>query len=82
MTLADAGPNLNSVWIALIQMLGTGFAVYLAYRQTRKGQDPKLDKIAEVAAKTETLVNGDRAAKEERIRWLESKLRDAGLDIE
>ena len=64
----DAQPNLNQVWIALIQMLGTAFAVYIGYRQMRKGQDPKIDRI-------ETLVNGDRAAKEARIKELEAKLR-------
>jgi predicted histidine transporter YuiF (NhaC family) len=86
-------PNSNAVWIALIQMVGTAFAVWLAYRQTRKStkEDAKEVKaeLAVVQQKAEvreekldavhSLVNGDRAAKEARIQALESKLRDHGI---
>lgn len=69
-SLDGAGaPNGWAALIALFQVMGTAFAVWVAYRKTRDGQDPKLDQI-------QHLVNGDRAAKEEKIRVLEARLRE------
>jgi threonine/homoserine/homoserine lactone efflux protein len=96
--IQEAMPNNNAVWIALIQMIGTAFAVWLAYRQNRKtteakavevkeelhtasaAQAAKLDEVHQTAARTEVLVNGDRAAKEQRIKELEGKMRAKGLN--
>ena len=39
-----------------------------------------LTSVEQTVAKTEVLVNGDRAAKEARIKELEAKLREHGLD--
>lgn len=43
-------------------------------------REAKLDAVAQKVAVTEVLVNGDRAAKEARIRKLEAKLRAKGGD--
>ena len=51
------------------------FVTVVTYRKMTAEQNPKLDQI-------EKHVNGDRAAKEERIKLLESKLRDRGVDPE
>jgi Tfp pilus assembly major pilin PilA len=43
-------------------------------------REAKLDAVAQKVAVTEVMVNGDRAAKEARIKKLEARLRDKGVD--
>ena len=76
----DAGPNLFDVLIALIQMLGTAFAVYIGYLGTRNTLsrtdtklDSKLDKVHET-------VNGNLSRAQERAEKYAKMLRDRGID--
>ncbi len=77
MVLLDAtGPNVFDVFIALIQMLGTVFAVYIGYLGTRNkltGTDSKLDKVHET-------VNGNLSRAQEKAEKYAKILRDHGLD--
>lgn len=81
MSLAtDAGPNLYAALIALIQMLGTAFAVYIGYLGTRNTLnrtdnklDTKLDKVHET-------VNGNLSRAQERAEKYAKILRDNGID--
>jgi biopolymer transport protein ExbD len=81
---------IDNVWafLGLVVTVVVGPAVmwFLTQRQTRaltreldKGAD-KLEAVHRTTTKTEVLVNGDRQAKEERIRQLEARLRQAGID--
>lgn len=73
---ADAGPNAFDVLIALIQMLGTAFAVYVGYLGTRNrlsGTDTKLDKVHET-------VNGNLSRAQERAEKYAKLLRENGID--
>lgn len=65
-------PNLWSFLQTATQVLGTAFAVYIGYRQMRRGQDPKLDRI-------EVLVNGNLTKAKEDVAKLEAQLRAEGF---
>ena len=73
---AAGGPNLFDVLIALIQMMGTAFAVYIGYLGTRKMQtntDTKVDKVHET-------VNGNLSRAQERAEKYAKMLRARGID--
>lgn len=73
---ATTGPNLFDVLIALIQMIGTAFAVYIGYLGTRRFQantDSKVDKVHET-------VNGNLSRAQERAEKYAKMLRAQGID--
>lgn len=84
-------PNMYAAIIALIQMLGTAFAVWIAYRQTvlnnRRDASALAVKVEETTAKTASkldevhvAVNGNLDAAKKKAEKYAAKLRAHGLD--
>lgn len=86
-------PNLYAVFIALIQMIGTAFAVYIAYRQTiahnKLVASNLASKVDETNAQTTTkldavheTVNGNLHRANERAEKYARLLRLNGIEPE
>lgn len=83
----ESTPNIYDVFIALIQMLGTAFAVWVAYRQTvlnnRRDASALAVKVEETTSKLEavhTAVNGNLDAEKKKVEKYAAKLRANGID--
>jgi hypothetical protein len=87
----EQSPNIYTVLIALIQMIGTAFAVWVAYRsQTRKTEATAVvlaTKVEETsgkaAAKLEEVhvaVNGNLDREKKRVAKLAKLLRQNGIE--
>lgn len=87
----DSSPNVYAVLIALIQMIGTAFAVWIAYRQTvlntRRDATALATKVDETTAKTASkldevhvAVNGNLDAAKKKAEKYARKLRENGID--
>jgi hypothetical protein len=76
MLFADAAsPNLYDVLIALIQMIGTAFAVWVAYKQTTRTVASR-DQVAEV----HKTVNGNLDVEKKKVEKYSRKLRELGVE--
>lgn len=70
--------------VLVVVLIGPAVMIILNNRQTTKIQtradvrEAKLDEVAVKVAKTETIVNGEKTAREQRIKALENQLRQAG----
>lgn len=71
-------PNTSAVWIQLITTAGTIATLIITHILTRNRaavREAKLDAVHETVAKTEVIINGKDAAKDDRIRDLEAEVR-------
>lgn len=75
-----SSPNLWSFLIAAVQTLVTLAGIIVAYLQTRKGQDPKLDTITATTNKTHDVANGRLDAALAKAAAYEKQLRDSGQE--
>ncbi len=75
----DNNPNLYSVLIATVQMIGTAFAVWIAYRQTMLNAIKVAIPVAEKLEEVHTAVNGNLTAVQDKADRYAKILLDNGL---
>jgi hypothetical protein len=84
-------PNVYNVLIALIQMIGTAFAVWIAYRQTTRNTASAADSLAtkveettqKAATKLEEVhvaVNGNLDREKKKVAKYAKLLREHGIE--